>query len=81
MLVAARPWRCRARTTLRGRTDAAEACVLAAIREQVLTPDNVAYAVERTPAEIAKARAAADPVALRRELEAFMVERNAWSAG
>ena len=65
-------------STLRVRTDAAEACVLAAVREQALTPDNVAYAVERTLAEITKACAEADPVALRRKLEAFMVERNAF---
>ena len=64
-------------STLRVRADAAEACVLAAIREQVLTPENVVHAVELTLAEIAKARADADPAALRKELEAFMVERNA----
>jgi len=64
-------------STLRVRTDAAEARVLAAIREQVLTPENVVYSVELALAEIAKARAAADPVALRKELDAFMVERNA----
>lgn len=45
--------------------------------EQILTPENVVYAAERAVTEIAKARAAVDPVALRKELEPFMVERNA----
>jgi len=63
-------------STLRVPTAAVEACVLNAIREQILTPENVEYAAERALAEIAKARAASDPAAIRKELDAFMVERN-----
>jgi DNA invertase Pin-like site-specific DNA recombinase len=58
-------------------TAEAEVRVLNAIRDQILTPKNVAYCAERTLEEIAKERRAADPKLLRRELDAFMVERNA----
>jgi len=64
-------------STLRVPTAAAEARVLHAIREQILTPENVEYAAERALAEIAKSRAASDPAAIRKEFDAFMVERNA----
>jgi hypothetical protein len=58
------------------RTAEAEARVLDAIRSQILSPENVAYASEHALAEIAKDRAATEPVALRNERDAFMVERN-----
>ena len=62
-------------STLRIPTAEVEARVLAAIRETVLTPENLAYAAERTLEEISRARQALDPAALRYELEAFTVQR------
>jgi hypothetical protein len=64
-------------SSLKVATAEAEARVLNAIHDQILTPENIAYCAERTLEEIAKARRAADPKVLWRELDAFMVERNA----
>jgi hypothetical protein len=45
-------------------TAEAEARVLNAIHDQILSPENIAYCAERTLEEIAKTRRAADPKVL-----------------
>jgi len=70
--------------TLRLRTEEVEARVLRAIRQQVLTPENGAYAVDRTLAELAKAPQGtaiavflADASRLRTQPEVLFIAREA----